>query len=70
MATDICTFVGQRIKTLRRRNGWTQQILSDRAELTREHVSAIGHGRSEPGLRILVRIAASLDVRLRELLDP
>ena len=70
MATDICFFVGQRIRSIRKERGWTQQILADHAQLTREHVSAIEHGHAEPGLRILARIATSLEVRLRELIDP
>ncbi len=70
MATDICFVVGKRIKSLRKERGWTQQMLADHAQLTREHVSVIERGHAEPGLRILARIAASLEVRLRELIDP
>jgi len=62
--------VGKRIRYHRQKRGWTQQILADHSELTREHISAMENGRAEPGLRILVRIAASLDIRLRDLVDP
>ena len=69
MATDICIAVGKRIRTLRLRRGWTQTILADHAELTREHISAIETGRSEPGLRALERIAVALETPLRDLID-
>ena len=69
MATDICVWVGGRIRRLRLKRGWTQQILADHAELTREHISAIETARSEPGLRALERIATALSVTLKDLVD-
>jgi len=53
---------------MRLKRGWTQQILADHAELTREHISAIETGRSEPGLRALERIAGALEVPLKDLI--
>ena len=67
MATDICVWVGKRIRTLRLKRGRTQQLLADHAQLAREHISAIETGRSEPGLRALERIALALDVSLKDL---
>ena len=70
MATDICVQVGKRIRSLRLKRGWTQQVLADHAELTRETVSNAEGARYELGLRPLARIAEALEVRLRELIDP
>ena len=70
MATDICARVGRRIRTLRYRRGWTQAMLADHAELTREHISAVETGRAEVGLRALERIALALETPLRDLIDP
>jgi putative transcriptional regulator len=69
MVRDICQDVGKRIKTIRQKRRWTQQILADHAELTREHISAIETARSEPGLRALERIAVALETPLRDLID-
>jgi putative transcriptional regulator len=69
MATDICVWVGGRIRRLRLKRGWTQQILADHAELTREHISAIETGRSELGLRAMERIAVALEIPLKDLVD-
>jgi transcriptional regulator with XRE-family HTH domain len=69
MATDICVWVGRRIRALRLKRGWTQQILADHAELAREHISAVETGRSELGLRALERIALALEISLKNLID-
>jgi transcriptional regulator with XRE-family HTH domain len=68
MATDICKWVGGRIRKLRIKRGWTQQILADHAELTREHISALETARSEPGLCALERIAIALEIPLKDLI--
>jgi len=68
MATDICKWVGGRIRQLRTKRGWTQQILADHAELTREHISALETARSEPGLCALERIADALEIPLKDLI--
>lgn len=70
MATDICELVGRRIRHLRKQKRWTQQILADHAQLTRETVSNAEGARCEIGLRALLRIAEVLEVRLRDLVDP
>jgi putative transcriptional regulator len=66
MATDICVWVGRRIRLLRTRKGWTQQILADHAELTREHLSELENGKKEIGIRTIERIATALGVSLHE----
>jgi putative transcriptional regulator len=62
MATDICITVGRRIRILRTERGWTQQVLADHAELTREHLSELESGKKEIGIRALDRIAKALEV--------
>ena len=66
MATDICVWVGRRIRLLRTRHGWTQQMLADHAEIAREHLSELENGRKEIGIRTLQRIANALDLPLSE----
>lgn len=68
MATDICTRVGERIKTLRKQRGWSQQILADHAQLSKVHIIAVEKGRAELGMRALERIANALEVPAPDLL--
>jgi transcriptional regulator with XRE-family HTH domain len=68
MATDICVRVGRKIRVLRSEKGWTQQILADHAQLTREHLSELESGKKEAGLRTLQRLADALGVSPASLL--
>ena len=68
MANDICEVVGDRIRAIRRGRKWTQQMLADHAELTREHICRIEDGSSEMGLRTIERIAQALEVEMALLL--
>jgi transcriptional regulator with XRE-family HTH domain len=64
MAMDICVRVGRRIRVLRTERGWTQAMLADHADLTREHLSELENGHKEIGIRALEKIARALDVSL------
>lgn len=69
MATDICIAIGRRIRVLRTQKGWTQAMLADHAELTREHLSELENGNKEIGARALERISSALDVKLSQFFD-
>jgi transcriptional regulator with XRE-family HTH domain len=69
MAKDICVRVGRRIRALRTERGWTQAMLADHADLTREHVSELENGHKEIGIRALEKIAYALDVNLHQFFD-
>lgn len=69
MAIDICVRIGRRIRILRTERGWTQAMLADHADLTREHLSELENGHKEIGARALERIAKALDRTLSELLE-
>jgi transcriptional regulator with XRE-family HTH domain len=62
MAMDICVKVGRRIRVLRTEREWTQAMLADHSELTREHLSELENGHKEIGIRALEKIARALDV--------
>ena len=64
MATDICVRIGRRIRVLRTERGWTQAMLADHSELTREHLSELENGHKEIGVRALEKIALALNLNL------
>lgn len=68
MAVDICTRIGRRIAELRDSRGFTQGMLADHAQLSREHLSELENGKKEMGVRTLQRIADALNVSPAELL--
>jgi transcriptional regulator with XRE-family HTH domain len=57
------------LRVLRTQRGWTQIMLADHAELTREHLSEIERGRKEIGVRGLERIVKALGVSLAKFFD-
>ena len=69
MATDICVRVGRRIRVLRTEREWTQAMLADHAELTREHLSELENGHKEIGIRALEKISQALDVSLHQFFE-
>ena len=68
MAIDICKRVGLRIAAARTAKGWSQQLLADHAQISREHVVRIEAGQKEMGLRTLEQIAQALDLTPSQLL--
>ena len=66
MAKDICVQIGRRIRVLRTERGWTQVMLADHAELTREHLSELENGHKEIGVRALEKIVHALDLSLEQ----
>ena len=69
MATDICVRIGRRIRVLRTERGWTQAMLADHAELTREHLSELENGHKEIGVRALEKIAQALNTPLPQFFE-
>jgi transcriptional regulator with XRE-family HTH domain len=67
-ASALCARVGRKIRGLREKRGWTQQILADHAQIERSHLARVEEGIREPGIMILERIADALEVPVWELL--
>ena len=61
--------VGTRIRVLRTEREWTQAMLADHAELTREHLSELENGHKEIGIRALEKIAPALDINLDQFFE-
>jgi transcriptional regulator with XRE-family HTH domain len=50
----------------RRRRGWSQLDLAQRADISQRHLSFLELGRASPSRDMVVRLAAALDVPLRQ----
>ncbi len=61
--------IGQRIRTLRKRMGWTLQDVAERCDFTRSLLSKIENGKTVPPVATLTRIADTLGVSVSNLLD-
>jgi transcriptional regulator with XRE-family HTH domain len=68
MATDICIRFGRRIRTLRRKLGWTQVYFATHTGLGSVYISQLEHGKKEPGLRTIEILAMSFDMTPAQLL--
>jgi transcriptional regulator with XRE-family HTH domain len=65
VVTQVDTFADS-LRRWRRNRRWSQLELALRAETTQRHVSFIEQGRSRPGRAMVVRLAESLGLTLRE----
>ena len=66
MATPLPIWIGKRIRLLRSRKGWSQQILADHAGMNREHLSELENGKWDASSGLVARIAEALGVTLEE----
>jgi transcriptional regulator with XRE-family HTH domain len=61
--------VAERIQHLRKRRGWTQAQLADRAGLSRGYLARLETARQDPTLTTLEALAKALRVKVSRLLD-
>jgi len=59
--------VGAKVRALRKRQGWSQDVFADRSGLHRAHVSEIERGESNVTLQTLKILADTLGVRIVDL---
>ena len=60
--------LGQRIRNLRKRKGWTQTDMAVCLDMGRTHISDIEQGKREVGVITLQVIARGLNTKMSELL--
>lgn len=60
--------LGERIETLRKEKGWTQQQLGDAAEIERSQISRYESGKQIPDFTTVIRLAKALDVSVGSLI--
>jgi XRE family transcriptional regulator, regulator of sulfur utilization len=64
---DIQKQVGETVRALRRKKGWSQDVFADRSGLNRAHVGEIERGESNVTIQTLKIIADTLGVRIVDL---
>ncbi|MDD3227791.1 MAG: helix-turn-helix transcriptional regulator [Oscillospiraceae bacterium] len=61
--------VGRRIKEARMKNGWTQEQLAEKVNLSSDHISVIERGSKPPRFETFIVIANALEVDANSLLS-
>ncbi|VVS96961.1 conserved hypothetical protein [Sphingomonas sp. EC-HK361] len=56
--------MNNRLKDLRGERGWSQQLLADRLEVSRQSVNAIETGRYDPSLPLAFKIAELFELSI------
>ncbi len=69
MGKDIQGAVGSRIRELRLKKGWSQDVFADISGIHRAQVGAIERGELNVTLRTLKTVADSLKVKIRDLVQ-
>lgn len=64
---DYFERLGRRVQELRSGKGWTQQQLAESAGFDRTYISGLEHGKQNPTLGALLRLARALEVPLGRL---
>lgn len=60
--------IGMRIRKLRKQKFWTQEKLSEKAEIAPDYLCRIETGKKHPSLKALLLIANALDTTVDDLL--
>jgi transcriptional regulator with XRE-family HTH domain len=63
----IAMSLGLRIRTLRKALGLTQQGLAERTQVSRIYIQALESNRRTPSMKLLSRLANSLEVEVQDL---
>jgi len=61
--------VAVRLKALRERKGWTQELLAQKAGIGRSHLARLETARQDPTLSTLEKLAKALGVRVSRLVE-
>jgi len=58
-----------RLKLLRSERGWSQAVLGDKLEISRQSVNAIETGRHDPSLPLAFKIARLFECPIEDVFD-
>jgi transcriptional regulator with XRE-family HTH domain len=69
VARDPLDRLGRNVLRIRTERGLTQEQVADAGGLALSDVGRIERGQRDPGVRVLVRLADGLDVKVGDLFD-
>ena len=58
-----------RLKVLRAERNWSQEVLAQKLDVSRQTVNAIERGKYDPSLPLAFKIAALFELRIEEVFD-
>lgn len=67
-SADILENFGQRVRSLRKAKGWSQEAFAHECELDRTYMGGIERGERNIALRNIEKIAAALGISVSELM--
>ncbi|MCE5206846.1 MAG: helix-turn-helix transcriptional regulator [Chloroflexi bacterium] len=56
-----------RLEELRIRNGWTQQELADKVDVSRQTIISLANGRYNPSILLAFRLARVFGMRIEDI---
>ena len=68
-AKHVRKFLGQRVRTLRKQRGLSQERLGDRSGLSGKFIGEVERGEKSISIDSLYRVSVALEIPLRELTD-
>lgn len=63
------TLFGKRIKHIRESNGWIQENLAEKMDISTNYLSSIERGKENPTFDMLMKLSNALKVEMWELFD-
>jgi len=66
---DVCQRLGQNLRRLRERKGWSQEEFADEASIHRTYVSGLERGVRNPTIRVVEKLAKALGVHAGQLFE-
>lgn len=64
----LCASFGITVRQLREAQGWSQEILAEKAQLNRSYVGEVERGKVIPSLITLDKLASALGLKISDLL--
>lgn len=61
--------LGERVKKIREKKGWTQEYLAEKAEISKSYLSEVENNKTSPGSNTLLQIANALGATVDYLLQ-
>ena len=59
--------LGRRIRAIRNANGWTQEELGAKSDVSYKYIGEVERGQQNPSLDTLIKIADALEIELSDL---